>query len=74
MTARGAQRFPSGVPLSTETHGAEDVAAYAKGPMSHLVYGVQEQTYLTYVMAYASCIGPYARGQMNKDCLSGRKV
>lgn len=45
------------VPLSSETHGGEDVAVFAKGPMAHLLHGVHEQNYLPHVMAYASCIG-----------------
>lgn len=51
----------SGVPLKSETHGGEDVAVYANGPMAHLIHGVQEQHYVAHVMAYASCVGP------NKD-------
>ncbi|NXL07692.1 PPBI phosphatase, partial [Mesembrinibis cayennensis] len=48
------------VPLDSETHGGEDVAILAKGPMAHLFHGVQEQTYVAHVMAYAACIEPYA--------------
>ncbi|XP_044886751.1 intestinal-type alkaline phosphatase-like [Mauremys mutica] len=51
------------VPLSSETHGGEDVAILAKGPMAHLFHGVQEQTYVAHVMAYAACLEPYT------DCL-----
>lgn len=47
------------VPLDSETHGIEDVAIFAKGPMSHLFHGVQEQSYIAHVMAYAGCIEPY---------------
>ncbi|NWU51054.1 PPBI phosphatase, partial [Dromas ardeola] len=47
------------VPLVSETHGGEDVAILAKGPMAHLFHGVQEQTYVAHVMAYAACIEPY---------------
>ncbi|NXG81059.1 PPBI phosphatase, partial [Baryphthengus martii] len=47
------------VPLDSETHGGEDVAILAKGPMAHLFHGVQEQTYVAHVMAYAACIDPY---------------
>ncbi|XP_066946232.1 alkaline phosphatase-like [Macrobrachium rosenbergii] len=46
----------------SETHGGEDVAAFAVGPWAHLFHRVHEQTYIAHVMAYASCIGPY------KDC------
>ncbi|XP_043851698.1 alkaline phosphatase, tissue-nonspecific isozyme-like [Dromiciops gliroides] len=45
------------VPLRSETHGGEDVAVFAKGPMAHLLHGVHEQNYIPHVMAYASCIG-----------------
>lgn len=47
----------SAVPLRQETHGGEDVAIFAKGPMAHLLHGVHEQNYIPHVMAYASCIG-----------------
>ena len=49
--------YTSAVPLNSETHGGEDVAIYASGPMSHLMHGVQEQHYIAHVMAYASCVG-----------------
>ncbi|XP_077058521.1 intestinal-type alkaline phosphatase [Siphateles boraxobius] len=47
------------VPLDSETHGSEDVAIFAKGPMAHLFHGVQEQSYIPHAMAYAACIEPY---------------
>lgn len=47
------------VPLDAETHGGEDVAIYAKGPMAHLLHGVKEQHYIAHVMAYAACLHPY---------------
>ncbi|CAB1314351.1 unnamed protein product [Coregonus sp. 'balchen'] len=47
------------VPLESETHGGEDVAIYAKGPMAHLFHGVKEQNYIAHAMAYAACIPPY---------------
>ncbi|KAM9035270.1 alkaline phosphatase, tissue-nonspecific isozyme [Sarcophilus harrisii] len=47
----------SAVPLGSETHGGEDVAVFAKGPMAHLLHGVHEQNYIPHVVAYASCIG-----------------
>lgn len=40
-----------------ETHGGEDVAIFSKGPMAHLLHGVQEQNYIPHAMAYAACIG-----------------
>jgi len=48
---------PVNVPLDQETHGGEDVAIYASGPMSHLFHGVVEQNYVAHAMAYASCVG-----------------
>jgi len=51
--------IPTGVfAVDDETHGGEDVAVYAQGPMAHLFEGVQEQNYIAHVMAYASCVGP----------------
>ena len=50
----------SAVPLGSETHAGEDVAIYARGPMSHLFHGVHEQSYIAHVMMYASCVGPYS--------------
>ncbi|XP_066462738.1 intestinal-type alkaline phosphatase-like [Eleutherodactylus coqui] len=47
------------VPLDSETHGGEDVTIFAKGPMAHLFHGVQEQSYIAHVMAYAACLPPY---------------
>ncbi|XP_033822674.1 alkaline phosphatase, tissue-nonspecific isozyme [Periophthalmus magnuspinnatus] len=52
------------VPLSMETHGGEDVAVFAKGPLAHLLHGVHEQNYIPHVMAYAACIG-----QNREHCL-----
>lgn len=43
----------------SETHGGEDVAVYAHGPMAHLFHRVHEQSYVAHVMAYSACIGPY---------------
>uniref|UniRef100_A0A8W8L2U8 Alkaline phosphatase, tissue-nonspecific isozyme n=1 Tax=Magallana gigas TaxID=29159 RepID=A0A8W8L2U8_MAGGI len=51
--------YQSAVPLSAETHGGEDVAIFARGPMAHLLHGVREQNYIPHVMAYASCVGDY---------------
>jgi len=42
--------------LPDETHGGEDVSAYAIGPQAHLVSGVHEQSYLGTVVAYAGCM------------------
>ncbi|KAK2166860.1 hypothetical protein LSH36_34g03074 [Paralvinella palmiformis] len=47
----------AGVPLLSETHGGEDVAIYARGPMSHLFIGLHEQHYIAHAIGYASCVG-----------------
>lgn len=44
-------------PLSSETHGGDDVAIFAKGPWAHLFTGVNEQNVIPHVMAFASCVG-----------------
>jgi alkaline phosphatase len=49
------------VHLSSETHGGEDVIIFSKGPFSHLLTGVQQQSYIPHVMAYSSCIGNGAK-------------
>ncbi|KAH8276711.1 hypothetical protein KR044_003424, partial [Drosophila immigrans] len=49
-------KFPSAVPLESETHGGDDVAVFASGPYSHLFTGVYEQNFIPHAMAYASCL------------------
>ena len=48
----------AGVPLHSETHGGEEVAIYARGPMAHLFHGTHEQNYIAHLTMYASCVGP----------------
>lgn len=50
-------RFPSTRPLSSETHGGDDIGVFASGPYSHLFSGVYEQHTIPHLMAYAACIG-----------------
>lgn len=45
------------VPLSSETHGGDDVGVFASGPWAHLLSGVIEENVIPHVMAYASCVG-----------------
>lgn len=52
-------RQQAAVPVSSETHGGEDVAVFARGPQAHLVHGVQEQSFVAHVMAFAACLEPY---------------
>ena len=58
FSASNSFRQPATVPLSSETHGGDDVAIFAIGPQAHLFQGVYEQHYIAHVMAYAACIGP----------------
>ena len=51
--------YPSAAPKGDESHGGEDIATFAIGPMAHLFQATHEQTYIAYVMAYAACIGPF---------------
>lgn len=57
ILATNSYKQPAGVPLSSETHGGDDVAIYAIGPQAHLFQGVYEQHYIAHVMGYAACIG-----------------
>ena len=43
----------------SETHGGDDVAIFAKGPMAHLFHSSHDQTHIANVMAFSACIGPY---------------
>ena len=45
------------VPLSSETHGGEDLGIYAIGPWAHLFQGTVEENYTFHVMNFASKIG-----------------
>ncbi|WP_319529983.1 alkaline phosphatase [uncultured Cohaesibacter sp.] len=42
------------IPMSSETHSGEDVAAYARGPWSHLIDSTIEQNEIFHVMMYAA--------------------
>lgn len=50
-------KFPSTVPLESETHGGDDVSVYASGPWAHIFTGVFEQNFIPHAMKYAACIG-----------------
>ncbi|KAG6453210.1 hypothetical protein O3G_MSEX008023 [Manduca sexta] len=56
----GALRWRSHVdfPLSSETHGGDDVAVFARGPHHAIFTGLYEQSHIPHRMAYAACIGP----------------
>ncbi|WP_119396087.1 alkaline phosphatase [Salinibius halmophilus] len=42
------------IPMSSETHTAEDVAIYARGPWAWLIDGTVEQNYIFHVMDHAA--------------------
>ena len=62
--------WPAGIPVVDETHGGEDVAIYAVGPMAHMFHGVHEQNYIGHVMAYSACVGRYKL----EKCKMGRDL
>ena len=53
-------RQPATLPMLAETHGGDDVAAYARGVASELVHGVMEQNEL-YGALYKALFGKSAR-------------
>jgi len=48
----------SAIPTSSETHGGEDVAIFAKGPNAHLFRGSLEQSMIYWIMADALRLNP----------------
>ncbi len=50
------------VPLGSETHSDEDVAAYARGPWAHLLTGSIEQSVIFHVVHHAVTGGEAAAG------------
>ncbi|XP_048397511.1 intestinal-type alkaline phosphatase 1-like [Stegostoma tigrinum] len=62
------------VPLASETHGAEDVAIFSKGPMAYLFHKTHEQNYIAHVIAYAACIDPYTECPPNSTASSGSSL
>jgi alkaline phosphatase len=57
------------VPLASETHGGEDVAAFARGPWAHLLRRALEQHVLFHVMATA--LDPPPTGAPSGDTPAG---
>ncbi|CAH1108438.1 unnamed protein product [Psylliodes chrysocephalus] len=49
-------KWPATAPLHSETHGADDVSIYARGPWAHLFAGVLEQNIIPHIMATAACV------------------
>lgn len=66
-TARHDYLQQAAVPLSKETHGADDVALFATGPMAHLFGGVREQNFVAHAVMFALCLG---ENRQNEDCAS----
>ncbi|KAL7029974.1 hypothetical protein ACKWTF_006456 [Chironomus riparius] len=61
-------QYPATVPREKDTHGGEDVAVYASGPMAHLFSGNYEQNTIPLIMAYIMKIGPYAAEEKSASC------
>jgi len=70
-TADLEHKQDSAAPLSSETHGGDDVGIWAAGPMAHLFHGVHEQSYIAHVMSYAACIGPHKGSDRCPDPKNG---
>ena len=54
------------VPLSSETHGGEDVGVYAAGPGARAATGVQEQNRLFHIMLQATSWEQEAAGRIKR--------
>lgn len=54
----------TGLPLLSETHGGDDVPIYSKGPFAHLLTGVNHQSIIPHVIAYAACLSTPVKGYM----------
>ena len=66
------------VPKLSETHSATDVAAYAQGPSSQLIFGTMEQSWIFHVMLHAfeappglGVTPPFLGAQHGRDDPSG---
>ncbi|KAJ8986185.1 hypothetical protein NQ317_005659 [Molorchus minor] len=49
-------KWPSTTPLKSETHGADDVGIFARGPWAHLFTGVMEENVIPHLIGYAACV------------------
>lgn len=52
--------YPATVPLTSETHGGDDVGVFASGPFAQYFSGNYEQSNIPAMMARALNIGPFA--------------
>ncbi|KAG8231068.1 hypothetical protein J437_LFUL010694 [Ladona fulva] len=59
--------YPSTVPMTSETHGGEDVPVYAKGPRAFIFSGTYEQNYIMHATCYALGIGPASSWSIPKS-------
>lgn len=50
-------RYLTSAYAKTDPHGGEDVGIFSRGPFSHLLSGVVEQTFIPHAMKYAACLG-----------------
>ena len=58
FTGKHEYTYDAAMNIYSETHAGEEVAIYARGPMSHLFHATHEQNYIAHVLMYAACIGP----------------
>ena len=59
---------PGGGHSIDETHSGADVGIFATGPFSHLFHSVHEESYISYVVSYAACIGRF-NNAIAKRCI-----
>ncbi|XP_066581902.1 alkaline phosphatase-like [Prorops nasuta] len=60
----------AGVPRAWATHGGEDVAVFAIGPLATVLFsGSVDQSYIPHAIAYASCLGHHA-SRCSRDAAS----
>ncbi len=59
------------VPLSSESHGGDDVAVFGWGPSAHAFHGVVEQNLIYHVMAHAIGLPRGTAGRGSKASTAG---
>jgi len=66
-------RMKSASEVTQASHSGEDVPIYARGPMSHMFTGVNEQAYIGQAMKFATCVGQF-KEWTDKDCKKAKAV
>ncbi|XP_037938274.1 membrane-bound alkaline phosphatase-like [Teleopsis dalmanni] len=61
------RKYMATAPLESETHGADDVGIFAKGPYAHYFSGNYVQTNIPMLMAKAADIGPFGSNYKKRN-------